>query len=78
MRNRFVGYPWAEGRFPLFDDEMTRADCLEYLRRWAIPHEVPRSVCGFQPYRSNAERRCLRNSDPSGWTRAVEVDEALR
>lgn len=78
VRNRFVGHPWAEGRFPLFDDEMTRADCLEYLRTQAIPHEVPRSACVFCPYRSNAEWRHLRETDPAGWARAVEVDESLR
>ena len=26
VKNRFFGYPWAEGRFPLFDLEMDRAD----------------------------------------------------
>jgi hypothetical protein len=78
VKARFVGHPWAEGRFPLFDDEMTRADCVEYLRKQAIPHEVPRSACVFCPYRSNAEWRHLRDNDPAGWARAVEVDEALR
>ena len=78
VRNRFVGHPWAEGRFPLFDLEITRADCVEYLKEQAIPHEVPRSACVFCPYRSNAEWRHLRETDPVGWARAVEVDEALR
>ncbi len=66
VKVRFVGHPWAEGRFPLFDDEMTRANCVDYLRRQAIPHEVSRSTCVFCPYRSNAEWRQLRDTDPSG------------
>jgi hypothetical protein len=44
VRNRFVGHPWAVGRFPLFDLEMDRADCVAYLKGKAIPHEVPRSA----------------------------------
>ncbi len=51
---------------------------MDYLRRQAIPHEVPRSACGFCPYRSNAEWRHLRDTDPTSWARAVEVDKALR
>jgi hypothetical protein len=78
VKARFVGHPWGEGRFPLFDDEMTRADCVDYLRKQAIPHEVPRSACVFCPFKSNFEWRHLRDSDPAGWARAVEVDGALR
>jgi hypothetical protein len=78
VRNRFVGHPWAEGRFPLFDLEMTRSDCVAYLREQQIPHEVPRSACVFCPFKSNFEWRDLRDTDPAGWARAIEVDEALR
>lgn len=78
VKNRFIGHPWAEGRFPLFDLEMGRGGCVSYLREQAIPHEVPRSACVFCPFRSNAEWRHLRDTDPAGWARAVEVDEALR
>jgi hypothetical protein len=78
IRNRFFGHPWAEARFPLFDLETTRSDCVAYLKEKEIPHEVPRSACVFCPYRSNAEWRHLRETDPAGWARAVEVDEALR
>ena len=37
-----------------------------------------RSACVFCPFKSNFEWRHLRDSDPAGWARAVEVDEALR
>lgn len=47
VKNRFVGHPWGEGRFPLFDQEMTRSDCVAYLKVQAIPYEVPRSACTF-------------------------------
>ena len=78
VKNRFVEHPWAEGRFPLFDLEMTRGDCVAYLEEQQIPHKVPRSACVFCPFKSNHEWRLLRDTDPAGWARAVEVDEALR
>ena len=78
VKHRFVGHPWGEGRFPLFDLEMTRSDCVAYLKEQQIPHEVPRSACVFCPFKSNDEWRLLRENDPQGWARAVEVDEALR
>ena len=57
---------------------MTRADCVAYLNELQIPHEVPRSACVFCPFKSNQEWRYLRDNDPAGWARAVEVDDALR
>jgi len=75
---RFVTSSWAESRFLLFDREMTRGDCVAYLKEQKIPHEVPRSVCVFCPFKCNFEWRHLRDKDPAGWARAVEVDEALR
>ncbi len=78
VKNRFIGHPWAEGRFPLFDLEMTRSCCVAYLNEQNIPHEVPQSACFFCPFKSNFEWRLLRDNDPAGWARAIEVDEALR
>lgn len=78
VTNRFRGHKWTEARFPLFDLEMSRGDCVSYLREQSIPHEVPRSACVFCPYRSNTEWRHLRDTDPDGWARALEIDEALR
>lgn len=78
VKDSFVGHPWGEGRFPLFDGEMTRSGCMSYLKDQKIPHEVPRSACVFCPFKSNHEWRLLRDSDPAGRARAIEVDEALR
>lgn len=64
-------------RFPLIERNWDRSDCRKLLRE-QVPHDVPRSACVFCPYRSNQEWRKLRNDDPTGWTRAVQVDEALR
>lgn len=63
--------------FPLLDQRMTRADCIVWLREH-VPHEVPRSACVFCPFKSDMEWRRLRDADPEGWARAVQIDDALR
>lgn len=75
---RFHAHPWASARFPLFDLFITRSECRAWLAKQDIPHTVPRSACTFCPFHSNAEWRDLRDNDPEGWARAVEVDESLR
>jgi hypothetical protein len=77
VKPRFQNVPWAEPRFPLFDLEMTRGDCIAYLES-RVPHPVSRSACVFCPYRRNADWRQLRDTDAEGWRRAVEIDERLR
>lgn len=69
---------WSEPEFPLCDKMMTRADCVKWLETFGIPHTVPRSACVFCPYKSNHEWLLLRETDPEGWSRAVEIDDALR
>lgn len=63
-------------RFPLIDEQMTRGDCLRYLDARNI--KAARSACVFCPYRSNREWRHLKETDPAGWARAIEIDNALR
>ena len=69
---------WSEPVFPLCDKMMTRADCVKWLQTFGIQHTVPRSACVFCPYKSNHEWLLLRETDPEGWARAVEIDDALR
>lgn len=78
IRARFADLRWAKPIFPLVKREMTRVDCEIWLKKFRVPHEVPRSACVCCPYRSNAEWRWLRDSDPNGFQRAIDVDEALR
>lgn len=69
---------WSTPEFPLVEKMMTRDDCIEWLKAFGVPHEVPRSACVFCPYKSDHEWRRLRDGDPNGWKRAVEIDTALR
>ena len=68
---------WARSHFPLVERWMTRPDCLNYLAD-KVPHQTPRSACVFCPYHSDAEWFHLRENDPEGWGRALEIDGALR
>jgi len=63
--------------FPLIQKRWTRQHCVEYLRT-VVPHEVPRSSCVFCPFHRNIEWRWLRDNDPKGWERAVEIDREIR
>jgi hypothetical protein len=63
--------------FPLIEKQMTRANCLEWLEAYGVPHTVPRSACVFCPFHSDAEWLAIKQH-PRDWTRAVEIDNALR
>ena len=76
-RGRFELRGWSDVRFPLIEDKMTRQDCMNYLEK-RVPHHVPRSACVYCPYKSNREWLRLKNNDPEGWARAVEIDEGMR
>lgn len=77
MRGRFNSVPWASCHFPLFDEVMTRGDCLRWLDGFGVPHETPRSACVFCPFHSNAEWRRVKQN-PVDWERACQVDDMLR
>lgn len=64
--------------FPLYDMEMTRADCVKWLEDYGVPHKVPRSACTFCPYRSNSEWKKMKETDPESFAEAVAADRAIR
>lgn len=68
---------WSTPYFPLLERQIERKQCSDLLRSF-VPHSVPRSACLFCPYKSQSEWRRLRDEDPKGWARAVEIDDALR
>jgi hypothetical protein len=69
--------PWVATRWPLIEQRMTRAGCLEWLRSRGYP-DPPRSACTFCPFRSNREWRWLKQNDPEGFARAVAFDKEAR
>lgn len=68
---------YAEPVFPLVDRQWTRANCIDWLHG-KVPHETPRSACVFCPFHNDAEWQRIKDHDPEGWARAVEIDAALR
>jgi hypothetical protein len=78
VRDRFVDVPWSTPSFPLIRLGMTRADCVAWLKRYGVPHEVPPSACVICPFRKNSDWKWLRDHDPAGFKRAVEIDATLR
>lgn len=66
----------TEAEFPLLDIGWSRGDCHTYLsdKGWT----VPRSACVYCPYRSNREWSWLKENDPEGFQRAIDIDEAIR
>lgn len=78
VKQRFMEKPASwKVEFPLWDLEMTRADCVAYLKG-RVPHPVPRSACTFCPFKRNDEWRHLRDTDAKGWERAVYIDTLCR
>jgi hypothetical protein len=76
-KKRFENVKHTIPAYPLIDMGWSRKKCVEYLGS-RLPYDVPKSSCVFCPYRTNQSWRHLKTTDPEGWNRAVEVDEALR
>lgn len=76
-RKRFAKLKWTSPRYPLLEMGWSRKDCVAFLRE-RVPHEVPKSSCVFCPYKTNQAWAEMKAGDPAGWSRAVEVDNAIR
>jgi hypothetical protein len=77
VRGRFEGTRWSKPKFPLFDEFMTRADCVKYLEGRLPGYVVPRSACVYCPFHSDAEWMRIKEC-AEDWERACEIDDAIR
>jgi hypothetical protein len=77
VKGRFQTIAWSKPEFPLFDEYMTRADCVTYLEKRLPGYTVPRSACVYCPFHSDAEWAAVKEN-PNDWARAVEIDNAIR
>lgn len=68
---------WIRNRWPLIEKEMTRDDCVQWMKRHGYP-EPPKSSCVFCPYHSDAVWLWLKREHPDDWQYAVELDRAVR
>ena len=69
--------PWCRNRWPLIEKEMSRHDCLLWMRRNGFP-TPPRSACVFCPFRSDNEWRWLKTNDPSSFAYAIRFEKKLQ
>ncbi|MBN9121067.1 MAG: hypothetical protein J0I06_18265 [Planctomycetes bacterium] len=76
-KKRFADIKHTIPHWPLIEMGWSRKDCISYLKD-KLPHETPKSSCTFCPYRTNQSWMHLKATDPEGWNRAVEIDNALR
>lgn len=68
---------WSRPVFPLISLGMTRAACRVFLSE-RVPHKTPRSACWHCPFHSDTEWQHLKDSDPTSFSKAVELDRILR
>jgi hypothetical protein len=77
QRMKLAGNPFTQHRWPLIEKRMTRAHCIEWMRKNGFP-EPPRSACYYCPFHSNHEWRRLQKDDPDYFVKAVQFDRDIR
>ena len=69
---------WITNRFPLIEQEFSRAQLLNWFNENYPERSLPRSSCIGCPYRSDSEWKQLQENDPKSFQDAVFIDQALR
>lgn len=64
-------------RYPLLEMEMTRADCLAWLKAHDLP-SPGKSACVFCPFHSRRSWEEIKRKGGHDWETAVAYDEAIR
>jgi len=76
-RMKMARQKWMVNRWPLIERDMSRADCLAWLRERGYP-EPPKSACIGCPFHRDRVWIDMRDHQPAEWADAVAVDAALR
>jgi hypothetical protein len=76
QRMKDPAFPWIKNEYPLVDNYIKRADCIDWNTKHGYP-APPRSSCIGCPFHSNEEWRRVK-ADPEAWADAVAFDEAIR
>lgn len=77
QRMKVMPNPWQQARWPLIEKRMTRAHCIEWMRKNNFP-EPPRSACYYCPFHSDQEWLRLKTDDPVYFQKAVAFDMTYR
>lgn len=75
MKDSLLG--WSTHRYPLIGLGMTRADCRKWIE--TNGHPIPdKSSCVFCPYHDDRHWQRLKDTDPDGFTMAVQFEAGLQ
>lgn len=69
---------WITNRYPLIEEDMTRANIYNWFDERHPDHRLPRSACVGCPYHSDMEWKWLKENEPDSFDEAVNVDWSLR
>jgi hypothetical protein len=69
--------PWCQMRFPLLERDMTRDDCLAWMKSHGHP-EPPRSACLFCPFHSDHEWTRIKAGDKGEWDYVQEFERRMQ
>lgn len=77
QRMKDANVKWIDHRWPLVEKQMTRADCMEWLKAagWG---DVPKSSCIGCPFHDDKTWARMRRDDPGSFAEAVSFDEKMR
>lgn len=69
--------PWVEHEWPLIDMEMSRSDCLTWMRDHGYP-APPKSSCVYCPYHDDAHWLRMQKEEPEEFWKAVKFERELQ
>jgi len=69
--------PWIANVYPLIDERISRAHCLEWWKKNNMP-QPPRSACVFCPFHSDQEWLDMRKNYPESWNAAISYERKMR
>jgi len=68
---------WISNRWPLIEKNMTRQDCLDWMKAHKYPMP-PRSACTFCPYHNDYEWNKMKTEDSASWQEALDTERLLQ
>jgi hypothetical protein len=77
IRMKPAQHKYITHRWPLIEKEMSRTDCLVWLRERGYP-QAPKSSCTFCPYHSDAMWLDIKINTPEEWAEVVAFDKRIR
>lgn len=69
--------PWIKTRWPLIEKNMSRQDCLDWVKKNGHP-EPPRSACIFCPFHSDDEWIRIKKETPEEFQEVVQYERDLQ